>query len=141
MKMLLFTFLILVSANCFAESPSTQNSKFVDEFTSVDSSGCSCEFYIPVGRGHGFKPILFMPCDQTFALMKLNDRFTFFERTDPSLNIENEVKVKWRNPSYKFTLNLRKSGTGEESVSYEGDLKVNKDKQQQIIKIVGACGL
>ena len=70
MRMLLFTLLILVSANSFAESPGTQTSKFVEELTSVDSSGCGCEFYIPVGHGHGFKPILFSPCDQTFAFKK-----------------------------------------------------------------------
>jgi len=113
----------------------------VEELEGVDASGCSCNLYIPVGRGHGFKPILFSSCDQKFTLMKLNGRLNLFGKTDSTHDIENEVEVTLSNSFYIISLNLKKTGAGEESLRYEGELKVNKGKHQQIIKVVGACGL
>lgn len=140
MKMRLFALLILISANCFAESSGLQYPQFIEEFPGPDFDGCRCDYYIPaVGGGHGFKPVFFSPCDKAFVLMKLKDRFNFFKRSDPTLDIEKEGE--WRNQFYKITLNLRKNGTGEESVSYEGELTVNKGSQKQTIKVVGECGL
>lgn len=83
--------------------------------------------------------IFFSPCDQSFGLMMVGGRPTFVEpRSAPD---ENGLVALWKSVVYEATLSVKKTGDGEESVWYKGTLTVSRNKERQVVEVIGACGL
>ncbi len=84
------------------------------------------------------QPIFFSPCDQSFGLRMMGGRPTFFEpRSAPN---ENELVEHWKSDIHETTLSVKKTGNGEESTWFKGTLTVSRNKERQVVEVIGACG-
>ena len=140
MKILLTT-IFMIAAACHAYAADTQPAQLIESFGEPYYDGCKCSIYIPAkGGGIDGKTVFFRPCDKSFAFVKIEDHSYFLSRVSESSS-KNSIEETWKNYFFEVKLSLKKSGTGAEAQWYTGSLSVKKGQQQQVIDVVGSCGI
>ena len=120
-----------------ANSPDIESLKIdsfkVSEFPEA-IDGCACYF------GSGENEYLYVDDYAQTAFLKVNGSFEQLELYDISHGDE-EVSQKGRSEHYNLELNLKKVSSVDETIQYEGTLKVMDITGSQVeVKVKGECG-